>query len=54
MSLSENKRDKSQTRRNSSFYLAQAGFCIKSAGNKIIVIDAYLSDAAERLFGFKE
>ena len=35
------------------FYLAQAGFCIKSAGNKIIVIDAYLSDAAERLFGFK-
>jgi len=35
------------------FYLAQAGFCIKSAGNKIVVIDAYLSDAAERLFGFK-
>jgi len=35
------------------FYLAQAGFCIKNAGNKIIVIDAYLSDAAERLFNFK-
>lgn len=35
------------------FYLAQAGFCIKTAGNKIIVIDAYLSDACERLFNFK-
>ena len=35
------------------FYLAQAGFCIKTAGNKIIVIDAYLSDAVERLFNFK-
>jgi hypothetical protein len=35
------------------FYLAQAGFCIKSSGNKIIVIDAYLSDAVERLFSFK-
>ena len=35
------------------FYLAQAGFCIKTTSNKIIVIDAYLSDAAERLFSFK-
>ncbi len=35
------------------FYLAQAGFCIKTAGNKILVIDAYLSDACERLFNFK-
>jgi len=35
------------------FYLAQAGFYIKTAGNKIIVIDAYLSDAGERLFNFK-
>jgi len=35
------------------FYLAQAGFCIKTAGSKIIIIDAYLSDAAERLFAFK-
>jgi len=35
------------------FYLAQAGFCIKTAENKIIIIDAYLSDAAERLFNFR-
>lgn len=35
------------------FYLAQAGFCIKASGNKVIVIDAYLSDSCERLFNFK-
>jgi L-ascorbate 6-phosphate lactonase len=35
------------------FYLAQAGFFIKTAGDKTIVIDAYLSDAVERLVGFK-
>lgn len=35
------------------FYIAQAGFCIKTSDNKIVVIDAYLSDAAERLFSFK-
>lgn len=35
------------------FYLGQAGFCIKTTGNRLIVIDAYLSDACERLFGFK-
>lgn len=35
------------------FYLAQAGFCIKTADNKIIIVDAYLSDACERLFNFK-
>lgn len=35
------------------FYLAQAGFCIKTAANRIIIIDAYLSDAVERLFAFK-
>jgi len=34
------------------FYLAQAGFCIKTVDN-IIIIDAYLSDACERLFNFK-
>ena len=34
------------------FYLAQAGFIIKTPG-RIIVIDAYLSDAVERLFNFK-
>ena len=35
------------------FYLGQAGFCIKTPDNRLIVIDAYLSDACERLFGFK-
>jgi len=35
------------------FYLGQAGFCIKTSRNQRIIIDAYLSDAAERLFGFK-
>ena len=34
------------------FYLAQAGFYIKTADREI-VIDAYLSDAVERLFNFK-
>lgn len=34
------------------FYLAQAGFYIKTA-DRAIVIDAYLSDAVERLFNFK-
>lgn len=35
------------------FYLAQAGFCLKTSDEKIIIIDAYLSDACERMFGFK-
>lgn len=35
------------------FYLGQAGFVIQSPRGKRIVIDAYLSHAAERLFGFK-
>jgi L-ascorbate 6-phosphate lactonase len=36
------------------FYLGQAGFYLKTEGiNKRIVIDAYLSDAAERLHNFK-
>lgn len=35
------------------FYLGQSGFVIKTSTGEIIVIDAYLSDAAERLFGFK-
>jgi len=35
------------------FYLAQAGFCIKTQNDKLIVIDAYLSDAGKRLFNFK-
>ena len=36
------------------FYLAQAGFCIKTQNDKLIVIDAYLSDAGKRLFNLKE
>ena len=35
------------------FYLGQAGFAIKTASGKLVIIDAYLSDAAERMFGFK-
>ena len=35
------------------WYLGQAGFLLKTAGGKIIAIDLYLSDAAERLFGFR-
>jgi L-ascorbate 6-phosphate lactonase len=35
------------------FYLGQAGFCIKTSDGQITVIDAYCSDACERLFGFK-
>lgn len=35
------------------FYLGQAGFILKTSDEKVLVIDAYLSDAAERLFGFK-
>lgn len=35
------------------FFLGQAGICIKTSDNKLIVMDAYLSDACEELFGFK-
>lgn len=35
------------------FYLGQAGFIIQTPQGKRLVIDAYLSHAAERLFGFK-
>jgi L-ascorbate 6-phosphate lactonase len=35
------------------FYLAQAGFCIKTCRGTLIGIDRYLSDCCERLFGFK-
>ena len=34
-------------------YLGQAGFLLKTDNGKLIAIDWYLSDAAERLFGFK-
>jgi L-ascorbate 6-phosphate lactonase len=35
------------------FYLAQAGFCLKTAKETVIGIDLYLSDCCERMFGFK-
>ena len=35
------------------WWLAQAGFAIKTDRGKVIYIDPYLSDAVERLFGFK-
>jgi L-ascorbate 6-phosphate lactonase len=35
------------------FYVAQAGFCIKTASGTVIMIDLYLSDACEHMFGFK-
>ncbi len=35
------------------FFIAQAGFCIKTSTGKRIFIDPYLSNACERLFGFK-
>jgi L-ascorbate 6-phosphate lactonase len=35
------------------FYLAQAGFALKTSAGKTVVIDPYLSDSVNRLFGFK-
>lgn len=35
------------------WWLGQAGFVFKTPSGKIVYIDPYLSDAAERLFGFK-
>ena len=35
------------------WWLGQAGFVFKTSGGKIVYLDPYLSDAAERLFGFK-
>jgi L-ascorbate 6-phosphate lactonase len=35
------------------FYLAQAGFCFKDARHRIVAVDPYLSDACNRLFGFR-
>ena len=35
------------------FFLGQAGFLLKIDEGKLLAIDLYLSDAAERLFGFK-
>ena len=35
------------------FSLGQAGFVFKTAGGQIIYVDPYLSDAAERLHGFR-
>ena len=35
------------------FYLAQAGFCLKTAKGTLAGIDLYLSDCCERMFQFK-
>ena len=35
------------------WWLAQAGFAFKSSAGKVVYVDPYLSDAVERLFGFK-
>ncbi len=35
------------------WWLAQAGFVFKTAGGQVVYLDPYLSDAVERLFGFK-
>jgi L-ascorbate 6-phosphate lactonase len=35
------------------WWLGQAGFAFKTPGGRIVYLDPYLSDAAERLFGFK-
>ncbi|HLA85768.1 MAG TPA: MBL fold metallo-hydrolase [Thermoguttaceae bacterium] len=35
------------------WWLGQAGFVFKTPGGKVVYVDPYLSDAVERLFGFK-
>ncbi len=35
------------------WWLSQAGFAFKTPAGKVICVDPYLSDAVERLFGFK-
>lgn len=35
------------------WWLGQAGYAFKTGAGKVIVVDPYLSDAAERLHGFK-
>lgn len=35
------------------WWLGQAGFAFKTPAGKVVYVDPYLSDAAERLFGFK-
>lgn len=35
------------------WWLCQAGFAFKTSAGKIVYLDPYLSDAAERMFGFK-
>jgi len=35
------------------FYLAQAGFCLKTSRGTQVYVDPYLTDCCERLFGFK-
>jgi L-ascorbate 6-phosphate lactonase len=35
------------------WYLAQAGFCLKTSAGTLLYLDPYLSDCCHRLFGFK-
>ena len=35
------------------WWLGQAGFAFKTPAGKVVFVDPYLSDAVERLFGFK-
>jgi L-ascorbate 6-phosphate lactonase len=35
------------------WYLAQAGFCLKTSGGTLVYLDPYLSDCCHRLFGFQ-
>lgn len=35
------------------FYLAQAGFALKTSTGRVVYMDPYLSDCCERMFGFK-
>ncbi len=35
------------------FWLGQAGFAFKNSAGKVVYVDPYLSDAVERVYGFK-
>ena len=35
------------------FYAAQAGFLVKTSGDRLVGLDLYFSDCCERLYGFK-
>jgi L-ascorbate 6-phosphate lactonase len=53
-SLAELIRETKVARRELAiFSLAQAGFCFKNAEGTVVAVDPYLSDACNRLFGFR-